>query len=1611
MTVLANFGAQANYGDTVHFMDPEVISYLSGFNVVFHNVSENATVSVLSLGEGLSAVPCIVFSPSRESLVVCEERRDGSSVALYARVQGFEYALKARIPVSQQAGATLLHASYVSPSRVICLTGAPDYSLLAFDSSAKSAVASYRLSIQVEGVLADAEGGEGAPRAPAPITRARVLRLSEKEVVVLAGPHIRCIKLGASTAKVLPPSGLRTLLGRRTFTDAIFLSQALRPRFPTLPIDFDRLILLATQEGTIVFMYNNVIISEYLCDKFTEMPITALLLVQDPSVFEGPGAGELLQLRDDFPGGAAGADNPSAAGAALRSIHLFNDIAAPLREQERASAFLFAFTGAGVVHVYGLLFSVVCSFISQEVYSSSSKVEGKLSCQKLFKHLLSYNASAVIDHALARVSPVFAFSSVSISPGEKLIGCFGGSEGFRCLFCLKAPQLLKKCQEVDRVRAFAELAAAAPSRHSTQGATRASAAGPAGSVGGGAAGSGAEDELLDGEEIVVAGQVVDFADMSVNPDSLSFLSQDASTDIINFLSDPYSMQANPELFLLKPPMPSGHIQSIACNQVNDNMALVTADRVLRIFSASRLCEKSFTRFGEVLGASCFHPSGRFLLVASSEYILLCSLRYDRVVTLHHFPVPFCKCMCFLNGGDILCAASGSYLYVYDFYSRSEIARITDFSSRIAAVCPIIQGFSSLKYASEVFVVCSDGSVVRYDVADCSRVSSTVVRGAHMVSACVLSAAYYLYNQDKSAASADAKPRSGPPSAEAQLLAAVNQLPPNPILICVTSDGSLRVLDPQCNELGRISSVLNAEISRATGDQSEALDVAGAGSSGALGAADVAATSAASLLGAAAQAKQYHKGRALTVCNVYNHLVVGYEYGCVGMRNISGVLQSLLAGRQVDAESAIQATAQCREYVVTVTNTSITGLQPLCTNNGVVVCAADGLVYTLAVRRRANDPTPLDPRPTIRRQAMLSLAPRGSKEAGAKAGGAGSAGSSASGSATGPDGVSAGVSAVPVPGSGFITVSQENLDSVLSKIRASRQKVLSTKRALEEKVRFLEHEFSRDVSQIRQQTAEMVSQHLSEYSRIETEHETKSVLLRRQITSNENTFKDSLAALQGQYQKRLVAMNDRLAALAGEKLMLDGDTEKRVAAFREETEQIISDLVSTREAEICKLSGVIDSVRAEIREAHAQNELLFKLSEEGLYGEATQLTNLFERKLQVAKEAYAKVLAYNEEVQARYEELDAALVDQKRKLLAMEKSIQDQKDFISSQRRDIQNIKLEIEAKDETIASRERRVLELRKKIRELSKVKFVLDYKIREYSRQVEPRDMELGELKGRLAEMTAELSGYRTSLLQLKTNHRELERKNHSMRGQVKGLADKVSAIEERLSFIRTYVNGIGAAATNPQAALAAQAAAKQQASAAVVASATGAAPRREGVRSATVGAHSLPPLGRSRPATTRQAAATPAAAGASARVQVVPGANAHFRAIAVALRTAHLALVSKVNAHMQEKERRFVEGNFTSLETTVVNLERKLARSRTNTQHSTSTVIAQNATLLQEINHLRRELHVAQVNANAESKIDPRLLEEFENRKREIARLKAIVRRLEAGAVSGAQFIPEVE
>ncbi|RHZ22013.1 hypothetical protein DYB31_009689 [Aphanomyces astaci] len=208
------------------------------------------------------------------------------------------------------------------------------------------------------------------------------------------------------------------------------------------------------------------------------------------------------------------------------------------------------------------------------------------------------------------------------------------------------------------------------------------------------------------------------------------------------------------------------------------------------------------------------------------------------------------------------------------------------------------------------------------------------------------------------------------------------------------------------------------------------------------------------------------------------------------------------------------------------------------------------------------------------------------------------------------------------------------------------------------------------------------------------------------------------------------------------------------------------LVSTHERYVAEVTEDFEQRLDEDRQLRMQMEDEREELHKEFSETKKQLEEDVDEEIESLKKRYEDKLAAEREATLRYKGENGIM---KKKFTALQKDIEDQRDEIKNLlekekdlieqikalEKEIQSLKrvspsMEIRGRDETIGEKEKRIYDLKKKNQELEKFKFVLDYKIKELKRQIEPRENEISDMKDQIKEMDRELELFHKSNAQL---------------------------------------------------------------------------------------------------------------------------------------------------------------------------------------------------------------------------------------------------------------------
>jgi chromosome segregation ATPase len=148
---------------------------------------------------------------------------------------------------------------------------------------------------------------------------------------------------------------------------------------------------------------------------------------------------------------------------------------------------------------------------------------------------------------------------------------------------------------------------------------------------------------------------------------------------------------------------------------------------------------------------------------------------------------------------------------------------------------------------------------------------------------------------------------------------------------------------------------------------------------------------------------------------------------------------------------------------------------------------------------------------------------------------------------------------------------------------------------------------------------------------------------------------------------------------------------------------------------------------------------------------TQLEEDADREIDKLKEKYEAMLRVEHDIGLRLKGENGIM---RKKFNALKRDIKSQEDDIAALNEQKANLNLtiqnlenemgslrkEIAARDETIGDKERRIVDMKKKTMELEKFKFILDFKVAELRKQIEPKERDVVTMREQLQSMGDEL-------------------------------------------------------------------------------------------------------------------------------------------------------------------------------------------------------------------------------------------------------------------------------
>ncbi|XP_023077327.1 cilia- and flagella-associated protein 57 isoform X1 [Piliocolobus tephrosceles] len=348
--------------------------------------------------------------------------------------------------------------------------------------------------------------------------------------------------------------------------------------------------------------------------------------------------------------------------------------------------------------------------------------------------------------------------------------------------------------------------------------------------------------------------------------------------------------------------------------------------------------------------------------------------------------------------------------------------------------------------------------------------------------------------------------------------------------------------------------------------------------------------------------------------------------------------------------------------------------------------------------------------------------------------------------------------------------------------------------------------------------------------LRTEKEKQDVYHREHIEDLLDKQSRELQDLECCNNQKLLLEYEKYQELQLKSQRMQEEYEKQLRDNDETKSQALEELTEFYEAKLQEKTTLLEEAQEDVRQQLREFEETKKQIEEDEDREIQDIKTKYEKKLRDEKESNLRLKGETGIMRKKFSSLQKEIEERTNDIETLKGEQVKLQGVIKSLEKDIQGLKREIQERDETIQDKEKRIYDLKKKNQELGKFKFVLDYKIKELKKQIEPRENEIRVMKeqiqendpwpqrveirsynftkqarkaplwGALPQMEAELENFRKQNTQLELNITELWQKLRATDQEMRRERQKERDLEALVKRFKTDLHNCVAYIQEPR-------------------------------------------------------------------------------------------------------------------------------------------------------------------------------------------------------------------
>ncbi|KAL3868099.1 hypothetical protein ACJMK2_040935 [Sinanodonta woodiana] len=323
--------------------------------------------------------------------------------------------------------------------------------------------------------------------------------------------------------------------------------------------------------------------------------------------------------------------------------------------------------------------------------------------------------------------------------------------------------------------------------------------------------------------------------------------------------------------------------------------------------------------------------------------------------------------------------------------------------------------------------------------------------------------------------------------------------------------------------------------------------------------------------------------------------------------------------------------------------------------------------------------------------------------------------------------------------------------------------------------------------------------------------TKNQVLKTDKDKDESKHEEEIREVMDKHGKELTDLesaNNQKLMLEYEKfqeqqakyMKMQEDYERQLQEMEESKQKAMEELTEYYETKIQEAMSKLEQSADESRHQNKEYEETKKQIEEDADREILDIKLKYETHLKSEKEENIRLSGETSIMKKKFTSLQKDIEEHKEEIKKLQMENTKRIGIIKNLERDLQNANKQIQERDDTIQDKEKRIYDLKKKNQELEKFKFVLDYKIKELKKQIEPRQKDIKMMKEQIQKMESELFRVKKQNTTLELNIEELRQKLKATEKELQQERQKVHDQEAVVKRFKTDLHNCVAYIQEPK-------------------------------------------------------------------------------------------------------------------------------------------------------------------------------------------------------------------